>query len=251
LFDQILKIFGKGKAEIKDFSSVVVDIHSHLIPGIDDGAPTMEASIGLIKDLSQLGYQKIITTPHVMAGVYDNTNEIVLNGLEEVRNEIKKQSIPIDLEAGAEYYLDEIFEQRVDDQLPLLTIGDKYVLFETGFGYEPNNLKNIIFKLNSEGYKPILAHPERYQYLHGKNIAKYIELKEMGVYYQLNITSLTGVYTKNVKSVSEKLIDEGLIDFVGTDLHNKKHLEFLISSMNEIYLEKLIESGKLLNKQLL
>ena len=245
------KIFGKS-SQLKiaaDLSVLKCDIHSHFIPGIDDGAQTMEDSIALIGAFGKMGYKKVITTPHILTDGYRNTPEIILAGLEKVRVALKTEGIPVEVAAAAEYYIDFDFERKLENE-ELLTFGAKYLLFEVSYLYPPDNLYSIIFKLLTNGYKPVLAHPERYNFWHNK-FEKYEELKEKGVLLQLNINSLTGHYSPETKKVAELLIEKNMIDFLGSDCHHLNHVDLITSvAVYEKALHKLIESGKLLNNTL-
>ncbi len=232
-----------------DLSQVQVDIHSHLIPGIDDGAKTIKDSMLLLQRFAELGYKKVITTPHVMSDFYRNTPEIILSGLDKVRNELSKQNFSIEIEAAAEYYLDYELEKKIERK-ELLALGEKYVLFELPFVAAPDNLYKAIFDMQMNGYIPILAHPERYSYWY-RSFDSYYELKEKGVLFQLNAISLTGHYSPETKKNAERLIDENLIDFVGSDCHHLHHLEILNNARTLKYFHKVLESGKLKNKTLL
>ena len=144
----MLKWFLKKKEEDLaplDFSILKTDIHSHFIPGIDDGAPDLETSMLLIKKMQQLGYQKVITSPHVMSDFYQNSSETILSGLTEVRTELKAQNINMDIDAAAEYYIDYEFEQKIGKE-KFLTFGDNYLLVELSFMEAPKTLLDIIFK---------------------------------------------------------------------------------------------------------
>jgi tyrosine-protein phosphatase YwqE len=165
----MLKWFSKKKIELEldplDFSVLKTDIHSHFIPGIDDGSPDMETTISLIKEMQGLGFKKVITTPHVMSDFYKNTSDIILKGLTDIRSELKVQNINMEIEAAAEYYIDYDFEQKIGKE-KFLTFGDNYILVELSFMEAPKNLFDIIFKLQLEGYKVALAHPERYAFFY-------------------------------------------------------------------------------------
>jgi protein-tyrosine phosphatase len=231
-----------------DLSTVGVDMHSHFIPGIDDGAQNIEESIFLIRAMSDFGYRKVITTPHIFTDLYRNTSEIILAGLEKVRAEVSAQGIPIEVEAAAEYYLDEHFESLIENK-DLLTFGSNYVLFELSFAQEPQSLARAIFHMRLQGYKPVLAHPERYEYWN-HSFDKYEWLIDRDVLIQLNVNCLTGHYGASVKTTSERLIDEGMVHFIGSDCHHPGHLDMLHQVRTNPRLHQLIESGKLLNNQL-
>jgi tyrosine-protein phosphatase YwqE len=203
-----------------------VDMHSHLIPGIDDGSKTMEESLKLIKRLSDYGLRKLITTPHIMSEYYKNTPEIISMGLEELRKAIKNEGIPVEIAAAAEYYMDEIFLEKIKEGEKLLTFGDGYILVETGFINKPQMLLETLFQLEMSGYKPILAHPERYQYLIGdKSLVQ--DLVDRKILFQINLLSLTGFYSKPVKDFAESLLERNLVKFLGTDCHNERYLDML------------------------
>lgn len=242
----IRSFFSRKKAEpdvpvLADLSVFQTDIHSHLIPGIDDGVQTMEESIEMIKALSSLGFKKLITTPHIMSDYFRNTPEIINEGLANVRAEIKKQGIPIELDAAAEYYLDEAFLDKIKEE-KLLTFGNKYVLFEVSYINPPDTLSSILFELNIRGYIPVLAHPERYPFWYNK-FEEYYKIKEAGALFQLNTNSLVGYYGGPAKKIAERMIDENMIDFIGSDLHGQRHLDALQKVVFEKYISKLAERG--------
>ncbi len=233
---------------IPDFSDVGVDMHSHLIPGIDDGVTTIEEAVEIVKQLHKLGYYKLITTPHIMSDFYKNTPEIINSGLKLLQNEIRKQNISVTIEAAAEYYLDYEFEKKLEKE-NLMTFGKKYILIEISFFNPLDSLHEIIFNLETAGYKPILAHPERYTYwLYDFN--KYIELKDRGVLFQINVNSLIGEYSLQAKKIAEKLIENNMVEFLGTDVHFMMHVELMNKLLSNKHLAKLVYSGNLLNNTL-
>ena len=245
-----LDLFKKKPEEIEelDLSWLEVDMHSHLIPGIDDGSKNMEESIQLIKRLSGYGLRKIITTPHIMAEYYRNTPEIINMGLEDLRRAIKNEGISIEIEAAAEYYMDEIFLEKIKDGEEILTFGDKYILVETGFINKPQMLLEIIFQLEMAGLKPILAHPERYQYLIAdKGLLQ--DLTDRKIIFQVNLLSLTGFYSKPVKDFGEMLVETGLVRFFGTDCHNPRYLD-MMETLPKSKLYSKIKQLQLLNSSL-
>ena len=227
----------EAKREITfDYSSLMVDMHSHVLPGIDDGAKTPEESIILIKKMMDLGIKKIIATPHIMADYYKNTPETINAALAILKAELEKQKIDIALEAAAEHYFDETFEKRIDDG-KLMVMGENYVLFELSFISQPPNVLPVVQKLKSLGFRPILAHPERYPYL---DIDQFAMLHSWGLNFQLNTISLAGYYGKESKKLAETLIDENLVDFISSDMHHPRHAEALKEALRMPYLEKLL-----------
>ncbi len=196
-----------------------VDIHSHLLPGLDDGVKSVEESIYIFKTLQRLGYNKVITTPHIMHDQYPNTPEDILVKTSEVKKALDKEQINIKIEAAAEYYLDEQLAKKLNDNERLLTFNKNYLLFETSFINKPVFLEEAIFNMNTNGYQPVLAHPERYVYLQSDK--KLIEqLRNMNVLFQINMLSLFGYYSPDVKKNAKNLISANLADFIGTDCHS-------------------------------
>jgi len=247
LFNRLFNKKEKLLAPI-DISDIRVDVHSHLIPGIDDGAKSMEETIAILKEFELLGYKKVITTPHTMSDFYKNTPKIILDGLEEVRIAIKQENIKIEIEAASEYNLDADFEQLIDAD-NVLTFGDKYLLFELPFFQEPPMLDAIIWKLQTKQYKPVLAHVERYSFWFN-DWERIEDLKARGVFFQLNINSLVGHYGPDVKKLAEKLIDYNMVDMVGSDCHNLQHIAITKQAFCYPYLHKLLKNKELINKKL-
>jgi protein-tyrosine phosphatase len=235
LFERLFK----KKLDPFELSDLKVDIHSHLIPGIDDGSRIMDESIAMLAKFESLGYQKVITTPHIMSEVYPNNSERILEGLEDVRENAQKLGLKISIEAAAEYYFDETLEFRVKEK-NFMTFGENYVLVEFAFHNAPMFEERLFFEMQMAGYKPVLAHFERYMYYLGST-DKAAEYKEKGVCIQMNLNSLTGHYGLEVKKQAERLIDSGLIDFVGTDCHRMDHLMLLENNLSNPYMHKLKE----------
>ena len=229
-----------------DLTMLGTDLHSHLIPGIDDGAKTLEDALILVRALHELGYTKLITTPHVMSDYYQNTPETILSGLEKLRKAVETSNIPVTIEAAAEYYIDENFASKIDKK-ELLTFADNHVLIELPFFNEPKNLNTEIFNLTIAGYKVVLAHVERYTYWY-HDFENYEKLKDREVLFQLNLTSFYEDGKSHLRKISEKLIDAGMINFLGSDAHNMEHIEKVRKIRNNKHLKKLIDSGNLLNK---
>ena len=244
LFSKILNFSSEEKVKY----GLTTDLHSHFLPGIDDGVKSFEEAIEVIKGFHALGVKKIITTPHIMGDFYKNTPEIINGKRDELRKILKEQNIEVQLEAAAEYYLDEFFLNMIQSKAPLLTFGDKYILVETSYMNASNFFHDVVFALKTDGYKPILAHPERYVYLYD-DFDEFVALYQTGVFFQININSLSGYYSKESKFFAERLIDEKMVDFIGSDCHGIRHLEPLRKSISTKYYEKLLNL-KLLNNEL-
>jgi protein-tyrosine phosphatase len=241
-------LFGPKKRKTPfDLSKLGVDMHSHLIPGIDDGAPTMDHSIAMINKFAQLGYRKVITTPHILGEVHRNTPEIILSGLEEVRKELQKLEINIEIEAAAEYYCDESLLPKIKAK-NILTFGANYVLMEFSMLSPSQYEAQALFDLQVAGYVPILAHFERYPYYHG-NFEKVAQLRDRNIKIQINLGSLTGHYGPGVKKMAEELIKKGLVDFLGSDCHRMEHLLMIEKNLDATIYDA-IEKLPLLNPSL-
>ncbi len=218
---------------------LTTDIHSHLLAGIDDGAKTLEESLALIKTLQKAGYTRFVTTPHIMSDFYKNTPEIINQKLSELREYLQTQEVEVQIEAAAEYYADEWFMRKVEKGEPLLTFGERYILIETGFQDKPKYLKQAIFDLQTSGYKPVFAHPERYQYLY--NDFKAIEeLYERGVLLQINLNSLAGYYGKTAQAFAEKLISRGMVHWAGSDCHHTRHAQTIADAQKSKFYPQLL-----------
>lgn len=223
----------------KATNPVLVDIHSHLLPGLDDGVNSLEEAEHIVQHFRSLGYVRLITTPHVISDSYRNTTEGILAGLSELKKHLSDKGIYMQVEAAAEYYLDEELVHRVENDIPLLTFGGKYLLFETNFMTEPLNLREFIFMLTTKGYKPVLAHPERYVFLQ-QNPEKAEDLINRGVFFQVNINSLSGYYSKPAQVLARKLIEKGWVHFAGSDCHNYSHIELLKQTLQSRLYQKIL-----------
>ncbi len=226
------------------------DVHSHLIPGIDDGSPDLETSIRLIQGFIDLGYKKIITTPHINADIFPNTPEIIHAGAAIVTEELRRQNIGIEFRAAAEYLMDENFSKMLADGDALLTLKDNLVLVELSFAVPAINLNEILFNMQVSGYQPVLAHPERYLYF-GANKKWYDQLRNAGCLFQLNLLSFAGHYGPESSQLAEYLVKRQYVDLLGTDLHHDRHLEILQSS-TKIHkaVEDLLLTGMIRNPEL-
>ena len=215
------------KKVLGNFSFLKTDLHNHILPGLDDGAKTISDSIELLQAMQQLGYQKIICTPHILGNIYPNTAATILPAFEAVKAVLVENGITLQIEVAAEYMADENFVEAVEKKQPLQHFGEKkIILIEMSYLAPSPYLEQCVFQLILDGYQPILAHPERYNYYH-KQPEKYELWKEKGCWLQLNALSLTGYYGRHVKQAAEKLLAAQFIDLLGTDLHHAQHLAAL------------------------
>lgn len=210
---------------------VATDIHSHILPGIDDGAPNLETSLHLIKGLYALGIRKSIATPHIIGDLYRNTPDTINAALEKVKQECIDAGIDMEISAAAEYMLDDHFMELLQKQSPLLTLHKNILLTEIAYTMAPANLEEMAFSIITQGYQPILAHPERYFFYHHDYDA-YYRLKELGFHLQVNLLSLTGYYGKGVAKAAKFILKKDLAQLVGTDLHHGRHLAALTHKDN-------------------
>jgi len=244
----MFSIFKKKYSGPVDFSGLRCDMHSHLLPGIDDGSPDPQTSIALINGMKDLGYQELITTPHILWDLYKNDKQTIESAWSRLEPAMQQQKLSIPFRFAGEYFLDDYFDQLLQSKTPLFCIQQNKVLVEFSFVNAPINAKEKLFQLQIEGYQPILAHPERYLYLHNK---AYDELKDAGCLFQVNLLSLTGYYGKPPLELAHYLIKKDYVDLLGTDLHHDRHLEALRNGhkiMDQI--KSLLDSGRLLNPTL-
>ncbi|MFM9944251.1 MAG: tyrosine-protein phosphatase, partial [Bacteroidia bacterium] len=218
----IFNIFkSKPKFAAEPDRSMTIDFHSHLLPGIDDGCQTVEDSLENIRELQYQGVKRIITTPHIFKELYPNTPEIIREKLALVRKALAENKIDIEIEATAEYYLDEWFCQNWQN-IELLTLPGNYILVETNYMERPHFLEQILFDLLTSGYKVIFAHPERYNYLL-YNYNSFNTLHDSGILFQCNLLSFTGYYSPQIKKAAEYLLKNKMIHLVGSDIHKMRH----------------------------
>ena len=219
--------FKKKNIPLTDiFDDNFIDIHSHLLPGIDDGAKDIDDSIALIKKMYSYGIKNFVTTPHVLGDVYPNSSTIIKEKVALVKKALVDNGlIDINIRAAAEYMLDEQFSNLLEKN-DILVLKDNHILVEMSYFNAPYNLYEILFEIQLKGYKPVLAHPERYNFYHN-DFENYYKLKKAGCLFQLNLLSLTEQYGKGVQKTAQKLIKENLYDFVGTDTHHHNHLNLL------------------------
>ena len=245
-----LGLFGKKKEPMVPLRNLglTCDMHSHLIPGVDDGSPSVQDSLLMIKGMSDMGYKKLIITPHFMTGFYNNTPDGIRHSLSVLKEAVARQNIDIDLDVAAEYYIDYDFMQDLGKK-PMLTFGNKMLLFECSFTNQHRNFDETVFEMQINGYKPVLAHPERYTYWHGST-RQLQEFHDRGILFQLNLLSIIGAYSHSVNKAALTLIDNGLCDFIGTDLHNAHHLAIIENATVPASLFEKLSNLQLLNNSL-
>ncbi|WP_443945941.1 tyrosine-protein phosphatase [Pedobacter sp. AW1-32] len=220
-------------------------MHSHILPGIDDGAQNLNDSILLAKRFRALGFERLFATPHVMADFFRNTPDTINRALDVLRKGLLDAEIDLEVNAAAEYYLDETLEKKVREK-EVLTFGKNYLLFELSFVNAPQNLFDFIRKIQDAGYQPVLAHPERYPYYYS-SMEYYQQIKETGCLLQLNSIALTGYYGSGAKRVAEEMAESHMVDFIGTDMHHLKHAAALENSLSTPLMQQLLSQHQLYN----
>jgi tyrosine-protein phosphatase YwqE len=219
------------------FSWLAQDIHSHILPGLDDGSPDIETSLQLLQSLSDVGIHKFICTPHIIGDMYRNTPETINNALSKLKKALQQNGMSMEISAGAEYMMDDHFLELLRSKEPLMKLTKNYILTELSYSTAPEKLEKISFEININNYQPLMAHPERYPYYH-HNYDAYHRMKELGFLLQVNLLSLTGYYGKNVAKAAKFILENKLADFVGTDLHHFNHLNILTDSKSIKIFEK-------------
>jgi len=246
----MFSFFSNKSKPAVDLSAIHTDMHSHLLPGIDDGSPDAKTSLELVKGLQDLGLKKFITTPHILWDLYRNDDSSIGDAGSELLKAAEGQNIPLPVTAAAEYMMDDHFAELLRKKIPLRKFSDKYVLVEFSFVSLPFEWKEMLFDLQIQGYQPVLAHPERYSFLSGQP-SIFNDIADMGVLLQVNLNSLTGYYGKPALSLAQFLLKQKIVSFLGTDLHHERHLEALRNSTQLMPLvQSFLDSGRLLNAEL-
>lgn len=245
--------FKKRKEELAsvtiDYSALGVDMHSHLLPGIDDGSPDAASSVAYIKKMMELGYRKFITTPHVYPDLYPNNPDTIRAAHAVLQQQLAEEGIDVEVHAAAEYFIDDSFADRIKNKEQLLTLHQNFVLVEISFMQPPPDLNEVLFELIVQGYQPVLAHPERYNFYHTKKEI-YHRFKDQGCLLQVNLLSLIGYYGKSVQDAAHFLVKEKLVDLIGTDLHHQRHLEAMQHPQIMQELQTVLQLNKILNASL-
>lgn len=236
----MFSFFNKPSVFLKDLTENFVDIHSHLLYGIDDGAQSKEDTKQLLESFIGLSFKKSITTPHTTMGIWNNTSEIILSRYQDVKNLYPELTQRLQFHAASEYMIDDYFNDLYKTE-KLLTLKDKYILVEVSYQNPPQQLSEVIFDLQLKGYNPILAHPERYLFYHSKDLEKYKELKRAGCLFQLNLLSMVGAYGNQVSQIAELLLKENMYNFAGSDIHRMAHVELFEKKIQSKHIEQLKE----------
>lgn len=201
----------------------MIDFHSHILPNIDDGSRSMEESINLIREATEAGFAGIISTSHYLQDYYECDEQERRKLLEDIDDEASKLSNNIGMQMpklhlGSEIYITTDMINLLEEKKASTINNTKYVLFELPMNSRPLFVKDVVYKLIEDGYRPIIAHPERYSYVK-EDIGFVKELKDMGALFQSNYGSIIGMYGNSAKKTVKKLLKENLISFLGSDVH--------------------------------
>lgn len=213
------------------------DFHSHLLPGLDDGVKNAAEALQVVHHLHEAGVRHLVTTPHIAAHIYPNTKETITAAFLKLRPAVAERYPELTFEVAAEYYLDDTLMAAVQRPERLLTFGEDYLLFETNYLSEPLMMKEFIFYAFTQRYQPVLAHPERYQYM---TVQKAADLRARGTHLQLNLLSLIGYYSQPVQKLAEKLIDQGLVNAISSDFHTPAQATLMPQVLGSRYYRKVI-----------
>lgn len=219
------------------------DIHCHILPGIDDGAPDADYGAELVMRMSAWGLSRIIATPHVVGEVYENTPESISAALTRLQESMHAKGIPTTVQSAAEHRLDDLFSRNIIADT-LISHPGKHVLIENSFMQEARDIDSIVIRLTNRGYIPIMAHPERFVYYHSANLKRYFELYRLGVRFQVNLLSIAGRYGSEPRHVAERLIEAGIVDFFGTDVHRHEHCDAIEAFLSSRNYDKLLNAIK-------
>ncbi|MCP9199915.1 histidinol phosphatase [Gramella sp. GC03-9] len=238
----MFSIFSK-KNYLADLLGGFIDFHNHILPGIDDGAQNIEDSLQLIEEFKNIGIHTIVASPHVMGDFYPNSKTQIREALNKVKHKIQDN---FDISAAAEYMMDQNFLDllKADE---ILAVHGEHILVEMSYFQQPINLFEVLFSIQNRAYIPILAHPERYTYLHERNLERYRDLKTRGCKFQINMLSLSGHYGEGVQKTAYKLLENDLIDFICTDAHKVDHVlkikQIKIGKKHLATIQKVIENN--------
>lgn len=226
------------------------DIHCHIVPGIDDGSPDVDTSVSLLEEMSRWGLKRIIASPHITYGSFENTPQIISDAFALLKEAADSRGISISIGYSAENRIDDLFIKNLEAG-SLLTLPGNFLLVENSYMQEPWNLDQLLFDIQVKGYRPVLVHPERYSYYYTKK-GRYENIHNAGIAFQINVLSLAGYYGKSEKKIAETLIEKDLVDFLGTDLHHASHVkaisEYLASKDYDKHRSAL--EGRILNDKI-
>lgn len=245
----MFNLFKKKYTARPIFAALGTDMHCHLVPKVDDGSKCIEETIDCLNTLKAVGYNRVIITPHFQHPRFPNDEDDIKRRFEEVKQQAADAGVEIELAGiGGEYRIDSGFAKRLESPR-FLQVGGKYVLVEFSLHQQMMGCDEMIFDMQMKGYEVILAHPERYPYL-GAPSSRMEQLKDQGVYFQVNVLSLGGFYGEEAKRRAFTMLDQGWVEFLGTDTHNVLYAQALTDLTHNRKVEKILEKHQFLNNTL-
>ena len=228
-------IFKTKKEQEKLFYQT--DVHSHILPGVDHGSQSVEQSLEMLRAEAAMGIKRVILTSHVTAITFENTRETLMDAFMKLKDAVTDEGLDIDLCLSAEYRMDEYFDKEyaADHLLPM---PGNHILLENSFQQELMNLDELLFDMQVKGYRTILAHPERYTY-YSRRRKRYEQLHNAGARFQVNILSFTGYFGEEARDSALWFVRNGMIDYLGSDMHNLKHAHIIMDYINSKEWKKL------------
>lgn len=218
------------------------DLHSHILPGIDDGAQNLDESLQMVEAFIAQGYTKIITSPHIHAERYRNTRNSIENAYHQLQEGIQANNLNLSVEYTAEYHFDNEFLALIKKDDIISFGSERYVLVEFSFNLPPVGVDRVFNLLTEKGYQPVVAHPERYEYWHG-NASLFERLRGIGYLFQSNIHAAAGAYGVIPQRIFQMLAKNGWIDFLGSDAHDARSVSLLSQSIELPIVQTVLQKG--------
>jgi len=229
------KLFKRSKEQVKLFYNT--DVHCHILPGVDHGSQSMEQSLEMLRAEAEMGINRVILTSHVTAITFENTRETLTDAFMKLKDAVTDEGMDMELFLSAEYRMDEYFDKEyaADHLIPM---PGNHILLENSFQQELMNLDDLLFDMQVKGYRTILAHPERYTY-YSRRRKRYEQLHNAGARFQVNILSFTGYFGEEARDSALWFAHNGMIDYLGSDMHNVKHAHIIMDYINSKEWKKL------------
>lgn len=244
----MLSLFSKKDHPKPIFSVLGTDMHCHLLPGVDDGSKSLDETLECLETMYQVGYRRLYVTPHFQYPRFPNKEEVITRLYDQLRHQLAQRGCPMELVGiGGEYRIDDAFASRIDD-CRFLKVKDK-VLVELSLHQLRMGVEETLFELGMKDYDIILAHPERYPY-YSPNSETLAALKEQGIFFQVNVLSISGFYGEMAQKNALEYIRRGWVEYLGTDMHNTLYAQALSDATHNKKVQKVLKKNKFLNSEL-
>lgn len=222
------------------------DVHSHILPGVDHGSQDVDDSLEMLEAELSMGINRVMCTSHVTAETFENTPETLHAAYDELKAAVEREKIPVEIFVSAEYRIDEYWHKEWEAG-HIVPMPGNYVLLENSFVQELIGIDDMMFDLQTSGYSPILAHPERYRYYYDRH-DRLRKLHSASVSFQVNILSLAGYFGDGARKAAVWLIENGLCDMLGSDMHSMEHAYVIKDYIQSRDWKKLCEKNDLERK---